>query len=391
MKISQIISPQLKKMLEKQISIVNTPPPPFAVFDENVTSKIEDFYQRTADKYDYFVHIGIGGSSLGAKALVRALGTKNSPRFFFLDNIDPETTTQVLDSIKPERTLFYLVSKTGSTLETIATWLIAMKKIKNLKKNVIVATGPDSGYLRGLATEKNLVSFEIPRPITGRFSTLTPVGLVPARFCGADIFKIMQGAKRAFETSQSVKYSENTPYTFAVSSYYFYKTKANILVLMSYADALETVVDLFCQLWAESLGKDGKGQTPLKARGATDQHSLIQLLNEGPRDKLIVFLHVEQFRRDLNVPIDSNEFSNLKGKSLSFILNCEKKGTEQALKRTGKPTMTLELKEINEESVGELVFMLQMATFFEGKLLGVDPFNQPGVEEGKKLTLKLLS
>lgn len=386
--LSNALTPDLKKQLEANTAVTTFDPPPFAEFDDKTLDKVDKFYKSS--EFDFFVHIGIGGSCLGAKAIVRAIGNKSKTKFFFLDNIDPETTSEVLDSIKPARTLFYIVSKTGSTLETVSAFLIALKRIKNVSKNVVIATDPSSGYLREFAKENKTTAFDIPPQIGGRFSTLTPVGLVPARFCGADIHKIIDGAKSALKQSVLKDYPLNVAYSFAATSHFFYKQAKNILVFMTYSEALDTLVDLFCQLWAESLGKEGKGQTPLKARGATDQHSLIQLLNEGPNDKLTAFLQVLGPRRDLVVPKDSNDFKHIAGKTLGEILSCEKRGTEQALAKLGRPNFTIDIDTISEKSIGELIMTLEMATLFEAKLLGVNPFNQPGVEEGKRLALKML-
>lgn len=368
--------------------------------------------------FNDFVVLGIGGSALGTKTLHNALNPpfynllspkqrKNHPRLFVLDNVDPEETAALFKLINPKKTLFNVISKSGATIETIASFLKAFKIIKKATGNhyrdhFIITTDSEKGFLRELVRKEKLISFAVPQGVEGRYSVLSPVGLVPAAFTGINIKKLLHGAQLMDKQCNSSNPKDNPAYMTALINFLFDTRKnKNIIVLMPYSYALTDLGAWFKQLWAESLGKryslDGKevftGPTPLNGLGVTDQHSLIQLYNEGHNNKLIIFIEVDKFRNDVKIPrIFKNESSAgfLQGKSFSDLMKAEKKGTEISLTQNHRPNYTITLSCISEETIGELIYFWELTTAYAGKLYNVNAFNQPGVEAGKKATALLL-
>lgn len=378
-------------------------------YDTASVEKISSF-ARHHRPFKNFVHIGIGGSALGAIALHRALShryhnlltsaQRNSrPRLFFLDNIDPDEIDSTLRFIRPRETLFHVVTKSGETTETIALLMIWLERLRRdigsrWRDHLIITTDPKEGPLRRFAHREKIFAFGIPPGVGGRFSVFTAVGLLPAAFAGIDIDGLIAGAKYGDELSSRTDPKENPAFLAALLHVLLDQKKGkNIHVFMPYARTLKDVADWFRQLWAESLGKNGIGPTPVPALGATDQHSQIQLYNEGPNNKLISFLVLDQFQRDVTIPHElakEEACSFLGGHTLSKVLHAEKQGTEAALTAHSRPNLTYTLKELSPKSVGTLLFVLEMQTVYAGTFYGVNPFNQPGVEAGKRATYKLL-
>jgi glucose-6-phosphate isomerase len=393
---------------------------PFASlpYDQKLADSVTAFARAHSKKFENFVVLGIGGSALGGIALqtalcdqyYNALPAKSRggwPRVFFVDNVDPEEFSSLLKFIDVGKTMFNVISKSGETAETTAGFLIALEAIrsksgKNWKKNFVMTTDPQKGSLRTLVTKEGLESFEIPHGVGGRFSVLSSVGLLPAAFCGINVSDLLAGARWMDKKCAAAEPASNPAYVTGLVNYYLdVHKKKHIVVMMPYSEALRDVADWFRQLWAESLGKKMSlnnrivhtGQTPVKALGTTDQHSQIQLFNEGPNDKLVCFLEVEKFRADVKM-IDAfkgeENTAFLGGKTLSRLLNAEKKGTEIALTKSFRPNYTIRMKEISEKSVGALLYMLEVATAFGGMLYNVNAFDQPGVEAGKQATFALM-
>jgi glucose-6-phosphate isomerase len=393
--------------------------------DQETPAAIEAFANRVRGQFRHVVHIGIGGSALGAATLYSALGCPMScrsvrtpagaakrasplpPCLHVLDNVDPEETRALLASVDPRETLFHVVTKSGETVETIAGFLIFLQALReragrDWKAHLVFTTDPEKGFLRRLAKKEKIEAFAIPPGVGGRFSVLSPVGLVPAALAGIDIRKLLAGADR-METICSRTRAEDNPAFVAALIHHLLDTKRGktMSVFMPYARALRDVADWFVQLWAESLGKRlslaGKivhtGQTPIRALGATDQHSVVQLLTEGPNNKMIVFVEVERFRGDVEIPPlypDDETTGFLGNQTLGRLINAEKRGTEVALTDAGRPSYTLRLSTISPESVGELLYFLEVQTAFAGMLYGINAFDQPGVETGKKAAFALL-
>ncbi len=339
-----------------------------------------------------FVQIGIGGSALGATALASALRVPSSPRYLALDNVDPEECSAVLAELDPAETVYHVVSKGGETTETIAAFLLALERAG--EKRFLVTTG-SSGFLRDWARRVGAPVFDVPENVGGRYSVLSPVGLVPAAFLGIEVRDLLAGAVLADEACRREDPRRNPAYLLAVVPHLLDRLRGmKIHVMMPYARALRDVADWWRQLWAESLGKSASvGPTPVLALGATDQHSQVQLYNQGPNDKWILFLWPEKFRADPAVPAlfpDQPACDYLQGKPLSTVLRALRQGTEEALTANGRPNAALSLPEISARTVGALLYTLEMATAIAGTLYGVNPFDQPGVDAGKRFAFSRL-
>lgn len=365
-----------------------------------------------------FVVLGIGGSALGTRALHQALchpqynrfnmaRRQHRPALWILDNIDPDNFHGMLDGLELRRTAFNVISKSGSTAETLAQFLFAYHLLKGrlgeakARERFVVTTDPEKGNLRRLAAQEGFPSLSVPPQVGGRFSILTPVGLLPAAMVGIDLEELLAGARFMDQRLQSPEYQHNPAYCLAALYYLFSLKERNILVIMPYATALTGMADWFCQLWAESLGKkqdlQGRevraGTTPVRAVGATDQHSQLQLYMEGPQDKLVTFLEVGKFQHQLEIPDlfpDMEGLHYLGGHSLNELLQAEQKATAFNLAKAGRPNLTLRLPEINAFTIGQLIYLLEVVTVVTASLLGVNPLDQPGVEGGKQTAYGLM-
>ncbi len=343
-----------------------------------------------------FVVLGTGGSSLGAEAIVRALKPSgDAPRFHIADNNDPQWFQWLLHSLDPEETLFYVVSKSGKTPETLSQFLVALEWMKGVvsqdwKKHFVLCTDPTAGDLRQLARLWKLDCLDVPPAVGGRFSALTPVGLFPAAFAGLDCEAMLEGA-RAIAAWES----QENPCALLASSLVKNLRQHPITVLMPYSSQLQAFSRWFAQLWAESLGKEGKGFTPYPATGTTDQHSQVQLYMEGPRDKVILFTRIKQFTYELPLHLEPEllelpSFRELHGHSMFGLFESEYLATRDALTKQGVPNATIEVETLNETSLGALFYFWESVTAIAGALLQVNPFDQPGVEAGKLLTKQYL-
>ena len=372
------------------------------------TRPIKDFLKRMDDSFDTMVVLGIGGSALGNKALYNALKTERGlkKRLFVYDNVDPVFLYEILSELDLERTIFNVITKSGTTAETMAGYMILMDLIKkkfpaDYRKRVIITTDREKGFLRQVIQTEGYASFVVPDNVGGRFSVLTDVGLVSSAFVGIDIDQMLSGAGQMRDLCESGDIMQNPAYLNGLLHFLYMREGKNISVMMPYSNSLYDFADWYRQLWAESLGKryDRKGreifvgQTPVKALGTTDQHSQVQLYAEGPADKVFTFLTVERFQHDYTIPDlhpDRPEVSYLGGKKLSELLNAERFATEIALTKAGRPNCNLIFPEISEEYLGQAIMMYEIQTVFTGKLLNIDPLDQPGVEAGKIATYALM-
>ena len=360
--------------------------------------------QDIRESFDNFVVLGIGGSALGPIAVHQALATGNETvRLFVEDNVDPVRLARVFGGLDLKRTMFNVVTKSGKTSETMAQLMYVAGALKDaglpLSGHVIATTDAKNGDLCRIAKEEGLKTFIIPADVGGRFSELTPVGLLPAAVCGIDIRALLEGA--AYMDGLCIQESNNPALMFAMLHVLGMRKGFDISVMLPYADSLKYMSDWYAQLWAESLGKrfgrDGKdvyaGQTPVKALGVTDQHSQIQLYTEGPFDKIITFLKVEKFACDLTIPAAFDYIEDLQflaGKTFGQLLEAERSATEYALCKASRPNLTITLPEVSAYTIGALLHFFEMATAYAGEMLDIDAFDQPGVEEGKKATFALM-
>ncbi len=346
-------------------------------------------YADNLKRYKNFVQVGIGGSALGATASIEFLqgiyhNLENEKKYFVLDNIDPERMKFIL-SLDFKDTVFHIVSKSGQTTETISQFLIIYEKVKeslgkDADRHFIFTTGK-SGFLRDFGKEHKIDMFNIPDEVGGRYSIFTPVALVPLAFLGFDIDSFIEGAKVAVRAYRN---GWSTPNDFAEFAVGECKNGRNMLVFFAYKDRLLSLADWFRQLWAESLGKDGKGQTPIKALGVTDQHSQLQLYQDGPKDKAFVFLD------SVNLIDFEVKEGYLKGRKLGEIMETEKISTIKALTEHSVNCTQFFINKIDEFHLGAFCISLMIATAKSGEILNVNPFNQPGVELGKKYTKEAL-
>jgi len=370
---------------------------------------IAAFARTAARDFENLVVLGIGGSALGTSALASALlhpwwnaappEARKAPRLHVLDNVDPEEIAGFLEVLLPERTLFNVISKSGETAETAAQLMIFVDALRRRvgekwREHVVVTTDPARGFLRDLAGREKLPSFPVPPDVGGRFSALSAVSLLPLAVCGVPPDRLLAGAAAAEERGRETAFQAAVLYTELC------RRGKSIVVTMPYSRALRDVADWFRQLWAESLGKrlslDGRevfaGQTPVKALGATDQHSQAQLYNEGPHDKMVAFLEVSRFRRPCPIPAVWSEetCAFLGGRDLGDLLNAEKRGTERALTANGRPNVTWRLEGVTPESIGALFQTFELMTAYAGRLWNVNAFDQPGVEAAKLATFALM-
>lgn len=372
--------------------------------------------EKIRNNFEYFVVLGIGGSALGPIAVAQALchmhyndlptEKRNGPKFYVEDNVDPERMVALFDVIDPEKTMFNVITKSGSTSETMTQYLIINDILKaklgdKAKEHIIATTSAEKGNLIKIAKENDYKTFYIPDGVGGRFSELCPVGLLPAAVLGVDIKAMLNGAKKMIERCNNDNIRENPALMLAVFQFLSINRGKNISVMMPYADSLKFFADWYAQLWGESLGKnidlDGKpcavGQTPVKALGVTDQHSQVQLYAEGPCDKVITFIAVDNYRKEVTIPNGCEAYPNVNflcGHTMNELIQAERKATEYAITKAGKLNHTIILPEVNADTIGQLMMLFMLETSYCGALLNIDTFNQPGVEEGKNATYALL-
>jgi glucose-6-phosphate isomerase len=363
--------------------------------------------------------VGLGGWGLGAQALQDALlgpvwndgaaeDRDHGPRLHVIDYPDPFTMRRLLQRIDPARTLFNVISKSGATAETMAQYLVVREVVEgavgaeHARGHFLFTTDPTTGVLRRIGDAEDIPMLPIPENVGGRFSVLSPVGLLPAAVCGIDIEALLAGAAAMEERCRSERLTENPAAILASLLHRADRVDGRTIhVLMPYSDRLRSLAFWFQQLWAESLGKSRlltgearpTGPTPVPAVGATDQHSFLQLLMEGPDDKVVVFIDVEDHGTDLTIPSrhpEMKELSYLGGHSLGELINTERRATAEALRIAGRPSATLVVPRVSAETLGQLFMLFQIATVYAGALYEVDPLDQPGVELSKKLTYGLM-
>jgi len=386
--------------------------------DTVLADEVAAFAQDARPRFTDFILIGIGGSSLGAIATIQALThpfrnllppeRRNGPRFFVLDNPDPEKVAATLSTVNLSTTLINVVSKSGQTAETAANFLVARDALINAvgrdkaRDQIVATTDPEEGLLRQLADQEEYRTFPVPPGVDGRQTVLSAVGLLPAALAGVDIHGLLAGAAAMRERAISADLRDNPAYLLAALSVLAdTKHGKSMLVTMPYADGLFGLADWFRQLWAESLGKrlsvDGEvvhaGQTPIKALGAIDQHSQIQLYTEGPNDKLVQLIAVGEYRDAVRIPdppASMPELSYFSGGELGQLLDRERAATAWALTQAQRPNLTMTTPVIDAFALGEFFYMLQLQTVMAGALYRINPFGQPGVEAGKNATYALM-
>ncbi len=359
--------------------------------------------------YDAVVHVGIGGSALGNLMLHQALLPlyrnelpvgERGPRFYLADNPDPDKARAIWERVAGSRVALIGVSKSGATAETMSQFLWFKARMEEISGasadgDVLVVTDPRDGVFRAYAEATGCRSLEIPPTVGGRYSVLTPCGLVTASALGGDIGTLLRGArnmKRFLERTEGTR--ENPARLLAATHRFHERTGRPMAVMMPYASRLETFAEWFAQLWGESLGKDGMGTTPVRALGAVDQHSQVQLYTAGPDDKLYTFVVLGGHAEEVVLPEVTDAslaaLSYLSRQGLGEMLGYEARSTAAALIKQGRPVVWIELERLDAEMLGGLIFFYEYTTALTGRLMGVDPFDQPGVEQGKKYTYGMM-
>lgn len=365
-----------------------------------------------------FVVLGIGGSALGNIALQTALNPymynldpkqRKGPRLFVFDNVDPMQLSSFLSWVedKLDKTIFNVISKSGRTAETASQFMVITQMLLDklgeagFQKQVVATTDAKEGTLRKIADASQLRTLVVPDGVGGRFSVLSPVGLLSAAVCGIDIDALLAGAAKMDQAVSSEDFFANPAAVNAAINWHFYNRGKPISVMMPYSYALKDLSDWYRQLWAESLGKtknlQGKdvfvGPTPVNALGTTDQHSQVQLYREGPNDKLFTFLQVNEFSQELiigDAPQVAPELGYLAGQKMSKLLNSEKLATEYALLHDKRPCITVLFDRIDASAIGQFIYLFEVTTSIAGLLFNINAYDQPAVELGKDATFALM-
>lgn len=369
--------------------------------DEKIVQDVQKFTDSVQGKYDDIVVLGIGGSALGATTLRDSLSYKEIPRLHIIDNIDPTLIQEIDAKINYDRTLFLVITKSGGTPETLSLYSYFRAKIveKKLstKNHLVFITDSEKGFLREQANQENIKSFSIPNNVGGRFSVLTVVGLLPAALIGINIESLIDGAKKMRDQFISEDFEKNTPFQLASIQFGLFTEGYTNVVMMPYLQKLKTFAAWYSQLLAESTGKrdiddEETGLTPIPALGATDQHSLVQQFMQGIMDKQFCIIRTKKFPVELTIPyLPKHEKTDLLGgRTFNELIQAECQATIDAITEGGRPVYTIDLEELDAESLGELFMLFECATAFLGEFLEINAFNQPGVERSKVLTREYL-
>ena len=386
-------------------------------YNEETLWYVKEYASMVKDRFENILVLGIGGSALGGLAVTEALlkpywnlltedQREGLPRIFFLDNIDPDSISGLLDILDLKKTLVNVITKSGSTAETMSQFMIVKDRLEKelgdtYRYNFVATTDKKTGVLRQIAEQEGYKTFVVPDDVGGRFSVFSAVGLLPLALVGIDIDALVNGVKDMDLALKNTDIRENIAAQNALIHYLMDTKKGkNLSVMMPYSSRLKYVSDWYVQLWAESLGKNKDkngadvniGPTPIKALGATDQHSQIQLYNEGPNNKVINFIRVEEFDTTLEIPriFEYTGIGYLGGKTINQLINAEADSTRVALSDYCRPTVTITLPKVDGYNVGQLLYMLEVQTAIAGELYNINTFNQPGVEQAKNYTYALM-
>ncbi len=350
-------------------------------------------------KFEHMVVLGIGGSALGARAIQRAFASEqdgpchNGPWLWIADNVCADTFESWLAKLPAEKTIVVCISKSGGTIETLAQYFLVRQWLQNHMPNswtehMILITDKNKGFLREQVQSNNLLSLEVPDFLGGRYSALSAVGMVPAAFLGINWQGLMDGAKHVAKplVDNPHNLGQHPAYSLAKWCYTLEQNDYNQLILFTYIPKWATFGPWFAQLWAESLGKSGKGTMPIAATGVTDQHSIQQMFLDGPRDKGCIFLSADGLNQGRVFADDlPQEWQWLCGKPFGSLLDAEGLGTRMALTASQTPLVHMHMAQSDEHAAGALMLLLEACTIFTGWLMDINPVDQPAVELGKRL------
>ena len=363
---------------------------------------IESTASHIQTQFKNLVVLGTGGSSLNGQALVGLRSCENRvgnvpTRVHFMDNIDPYDVQCLLGSIDLQKTAFLVISKSGKTLETLTQMMVCIDFVRKAVGNAVgkhffVVSDPIDNPLRqvGIAIQATLLDHE--PDVGGRFSTFTNVGLLPAKVAGVDIHKARQGAASIIADTFASK-SHSAVAKGAALNVAFIQKGMNVNVMMAYIDRLANFVTWYRQIWAESLGKEGRGSTPVKAMGTLDQHSQLQLYLDGPRDKLFTLITMDTARDGYRISTEGLPdigMGYVNDKTLGDVLQAEHQATISTMIRKQCPVREIRIKKLDEHVLGALLMHFTLETIVVAGLLGINAFDQPAVEDGKILARQLL-
>lgn len=379
-------------------------------YDKTEFSRIKKAAKRIIKTSDVLLVIGIGGSYLGARAVIEALthtfsnslskDKRKFPQIVYVgNNLNPNYINDVIDYIGDKEVSINVISKSGTTTEPAIAFRIFREFLENkygleeARKRIYVTTDKEKGALKKLATEEKYETFVIPDNVGGRYSVLTAVGLLPIATAGLNIDKLMDGARFAQEkySDENVKY--NDCYKYAVLRNMLYEKEKNIELLVTYEPKLHYFLEWWKQLFGESEGKELKGIYPSSAEFTTDLHSLGQYIQEGRRNLLETVLQIKKPNSNLTIPLDEDDLDGLNylaGKDLDYVNKKAMEGTIEAHVSGEVPNILIQVDALNEEGIGHLIYFFEKACAMSGNLLGVNPFDQPGVEKYKKNMFRLL-
>lgn len=373
--------------------------------DENDIERVRLFAKKVNEKFLHFVVFGIGGSALGAIAVNNALGKykKSNTKVHVIDNVDPEEMSELFNSIDITKTMFNVVTKSGSTVETLMQLSVTIEKLKENNCNIsehIVVTTENGNSLYEFAKQNNIEHFSLPKDVGGRFSVLSNVGLLPIAVMGVDLVSLLRGARNMLEKSLANGIEDNSPLMSAAINCILMDKGIDEIVVMPYSYKLKTMSDFYLQLLGESLAKEVKLDgnkseqtlTPIRAVGVTDQHSQIQLYMEGKNNKVFFFISQNEFDNDILVPpLDVASFNDNRPQTVGNLLLTELNATMFALNEKGRPSYLITLERVDEYAIGELIMYFELVTAFMGEFMNINAYNQPGVELGKINTKALLN
>ena len=376
------------------------------LYDKKEFERIKKCAHRIRKNSDILLVIGIGGSYLGARAVIEALHSSfnsmkqdNTQIIFVGNNLSADYINDVIEILEGKDFSINVISKSGTTTEPAIAFRIFREiiegkyGIEEARKRIYVTTDKKKGALKQLAKAEGYETFVIPDDVGGRFSVLTAVGLLPIAASGINIDKIMEGARFAQDkySDSSLKYNEC--YQYAVVRNLLYEQEKSIEMLVSYEPRMHYFIEWWKQLFGESEGKDGKGLFPTGAEFTTDLHSLGQYIQEGRRILFETVLDIQNVKRDITINTDEDNLDNLNylyGKKLSYVNKKAMEGTVQAHVDGGVPNIIIHIDELNENTIGQLIYFFEKACAMSAELLEVNPFNQPGVEKYKTNMFKLL-
>jgi len=379
-------------------------------YDKGEFNKVKEVGSEIRENSDVFLVIGIGGSYLGARACIEALShsffnslpkeKRKGPEIYFVgNNMSSTYIDELFDLLEGKDVSINVISKSGTTTEPAVTFRIFKEYLekkygkREARKRIYVTTDKSKGVLRKLADIEGYTSFTIPDDIGGRYSIFTSVGLLPIAVAELNIDKLISGAKAGMEEYLKFDVEENIAYQYAILRNSLYRKGKDIEILISYEPRLLFLQEWWKQLYGESEGKDGKGIYPASANFTGDLHSLGQLIQDGKRNIFETLINIESPRKDLTIKENEDNLDGLnflKGKTVDFVNKKASEGTVMAHVEGGVPNLIFNIPEMNEYYFGKLIYLFKTSCAVSGYMLGVNPFDQPGVEKYKKNMFKLI-